>query len=97
MVFLPNGSHWQVYPLNSSGWLVSPSKGSYQVAFQMRSVHLLLIQLLYCSASLTDCLGGCCEGGCHLQILEHIPISCGPSSIVATWPQIKMPYRGSDN
>ena len=39
MVFFPpNSSHWQVYLLNSSGWLVSPPKGSYQVALQMRLV-----------------------------------------------------------
>ena len=36
--FLPNGSPWQVYPLNSGGWLVSLLNGSYPVVLHRRSM-----------------------------------------------------------
>ena len=37
-VFLPNGGHWQVYLLNSSGWWVSLPNGGYLVVLHWRSM-----------------------------------------------------------
>ena len=83
---LSHGGSWQVQ-------LPYHPKVVIRLSFRLGLCHPLSNQLLYSSISITDRSGRYWEGGCHLQVLECISLSSGPSGGIATWSKVKPCYK----